>query len=129
MELKLDEGCYSEGEIMQTVERLKDAGLLNDEKYAADFIESRLNTKPVSKFRLHEQLRAHLVPEEIIEEALSNVSDGAEYENAVELVKKYSRQFSAQCSGDELKKRVYTRLSSRGFSRETILRAMGETDE
>lgn len=128
VELKLDEGCYSEGEIMQTVERLKDAGLLNDEKYASDFIESRLNTKPVSKFRLREQLRGHFVPDDIIDDALSSVPDDTELENAVELVDKYTRQFNGQCEGDELKKRVYSRLSTRGFSHETIMKAMGEND-
>ena len=66
VELKLDEGSYSEGEIMQTVERLIEGGLLDDEKYARDFIESRLNTKPVSRFRLAEQLQgASLYPSHI----------------------------------------------------------------
>lgn len=114
---------------MQTVERLENAGLLDDEKYASDFIETRLNTKPVSKFRLREQLKGHFVPDDIIDDALINVADDTELENACQLVRKFTRQFSDQCSGEELERRIYSRLSSRGFSHETIQQAMKEAEE
>ena len=129
VELKLDEGSYSEGEIMQTIERLTDAGLLDDGKYARDFIETRLNTKPVSRFRLAEQLRSHFVPNDIIEAALDEVSNDTESENAKALVEKYMRQFES--IGDEgiKRERIYKRLSTRGFSHETIMKALdGEPD-
>lgn len=124
VELKLDEGCYSEGEIMQTVERLTDAGLLNDEKYARDFIETRLNTKPVSRFRLAEQLRGHFVPEDIIDAALSGLLEDTELENAKQLVEKFSRQFEKLGDGEEKRRRIYSRLKTRGFSHEMIMKAM-----
>lgn len=129
VELKLDEGCYSEGEIMQTVERLLEAGLLDDLKYARDFIETRLNTKPVSRFRLEEQLRAHFVPDDVIEEALASVEDGTEYENAVKLAEKFSRQFEGLKDEDEKRKRIYSRLLTRGFDHETIKAALREDDQ
>lgn len=129
VELKLDEGCYSEGEIMQTVERLKEAGLLNDGKYAADFVETRLNTKPVSCFRLSEQLKAHFVPEDVIESVLSGLSPDSELENARSLVAKFRRQFEKLEDEQEKNKRIYTRLQTRGFAHDTIMRALGEDDE
>ena len=129
VEMKLDEGCYSEGEIMQTVERLVDAGLLDDRRYAEDFIESRLNTKPVSRFRLEEQLRGHFVPDDIIEEALASVPDDTEYSNAVTLVQKFSRQFENVRDEEEKRRRIYSRLSSRGFDHDTIRRALREEEE
>ena len=52
VENRLDECNYSEGEIMAAIDRLRNNGLLNDEKFARDFIESRLNTKPVSRGKL-----------------------------------------------------------------------------
>ena len=124
VELKLDEGNYSEGEIMQTIERLCDSGLLNDEGYAHDFVESRLNTKPVSKFRLREQLRGHFVPEDIIESTLAELPDELETANAVEVAAKYMRLLSTVADTTERLKRVYTRLQTRGFSHETIMRAL-----
>ena len=129
VELKLDEGSYSEGEIMQTVDRLKEAGLLDDEKYARDFIDSRLSSKPVSRFRLREQLRAHHVPEEIIREALDEVEPGTEFENAVAVVKKFARQFEGMEDEEKKRRLIYTRLQTRGFSHDTIMAAMNEADE
>lgn len=129
VELKLDEGCYSEGEIMQTVERLTGLGLLDDEKYARDFIESRLNTKPVSRFRLTEQLRAHFVPEDIIEAALSELPDNTELENARRIVEKYSRQFEKIEDEEEKRRRIYARLRTRGFTHDVIIPAMEEDEE
>ena len=52
VENRLDECNYSEGEIMAAIDRLRNNGLLNEEKFARDFIESRLNTKPVSRGKL-----------------------------------------------------------------------------
>ena len=124
VETKLDEGNYSEGEIMQTIERLQDAGLLDDEKYCRDFIESRLATKPVSKYRLREQLRGHFVPEDIIEAELASLPDDTEFNNAVEVASKYLRQFDAIEDETEKLRRVYTRLQTRGYSHETIMKAL-----
>jgi len=124
VELKLDEGNYSEGEIMQTVERLTDAGLLNDTAYCRDFVESRLATKPVSKFRLREQLRGHFVPEDIIENELASLPDDTEMNNAVEVAQKYLRQFAAVGDVRERMRRVYARLQTRGYSHETIMSAL-----
>ena len=129
VELKLDEGCYSEGEIMQTIERLTDAGLLNDEKYARDFVESRLKTKPISRFRLTEQLRGHFVPEDIIEAALESVDDEAEVLNALAIARKFMRQFNGVEDETERLRRVYARLQTRGFSHDTIMRAIREAAE
>ena len=124
VETKLDEGDYSEGEIMQTIERLRDAGLLNDEKYCRDFIESRLATKPVSKFRLREQLRGHFVPDEIIEAELASLPEDTELGNAVEVASKYLRQFVKIEDETEKLRRVYTRLQTRGYSHDTIMKAL-----
>ncbi len=126
VELKLDEGNYSEGEIMLAIERLTDAGLLDDEKYARDFVSSRLGTKPVSRFRLREQLKGHHVPDEIIEAALGEVEDGTELCNAVEVARKYLRQFRGLEDETERLRRVYTRLQTRGFAHDTIMQALRE---
>ncbi|MCR5809709.1 MAG: recombination regulator RecX [Clostridiales bacterium] len=126
VELKLDEGCFSEGEIMQTVERLQDAGLLNDAKYAEEYVASRLRTKPVSKFRLREQLKGHFVPEDVIEAALAEVPDETEFDNAVAVARKFLRQFEGLDDEEEKRKRIYSRLYSRGYSHETIEAAIEE---
>ena len=124
VEMKLDEGNYSEGEIMMTIERLTDAGLLDDEKYARDFVESRLAAKPISKFRLSEQLRGHFVPQSIIEEVLSEVDEATESANAADIAAKFLRQFAGVEDEEEKLRRVYTRLRTRGFDHDTIMAAI-----
>lgn len=128
VELKLDEGSYSEGEIMQTVDRLKEAGVLDDAKYARDFIESRLNTKPVSRFRLEEQLRKHFVPEDVIDEALCSVGDDTEYLNAAAVARKFARQFDYIEDEEEKNMRIYARLRTRGYDHDTIMRAIRDAE-
>ena len=82
----------------------------------------------MSRFRLAEQLKAHYVPEDIIEETLSGVPDGTELENARALVAKFMRQLANLEDGDEKRRRVYARLKTRGYSHETIMSAMSEDD-
>lgn len=128
VENRLDECNYSEGEIMQTVERLIAAGLLNDEKYAHDFVSSRLATKPVSKRKLREQLAGHFIPGELIDAALAEVSDEAESENAFAVAEKYYRQF-ASLAEDERRRRVGLRLTSRGYGYDDIRAALERLSE
>ncbi|MBQ4341094.1 MAG: RecX family transcriptional regulator [Clostridia bacterium] len=126
VELKLDEGNYSEGEIMLVIERLIGAGLLDDERYARDFVESRLATKPVSRFRLEEQLRGHFVPQSAIDAALEAVAADTESGNALAVAKKYLRQFENVEDEREKLRRVYTRLQTRGYAHDTIMQALRE---
>ena len=124
----LDECDHSEMEIFETVERLKNAGLLDDAKYAADFIESRLNTKPVSRMKLREQLAAHFIDPAIIDSALECVSDEGELENARAVAEKYYRQFEGLEPAERLR-RVGLRLASRGYGYDDIKRVLSELSE
>ena len=123
------DGCdHSEMEIFETVERLKNAGLLDDEKYAADFIETRLNTKPVSRMKLREQLVGHFIDPEIIDNALSAVPDDAELENARAVAEKYFRQFEGLEPSERLR-RVGLMLTSRGYSYDDVKTVLSELAE
>ncbi len=126
VEMKLDEGDYSEGEIMQTIERLKYAGLLDDDRYACEFIETRLNTKPISAFRLAEQLKRHYVDAAVIETSLKAITGEAELANAVAVAKKFFRQFATIEDEQTRLNRVISRLQTRGFDFDTIKLAIAE---
>lgn len=123
------DGCnFSEVEIMQSVERLTGNGLLNDEKYAADFVESRLAAKPVSRQKLREQLEGHFISSEIIDAALAAVTDETELGNAKAVAEKFFRQFSGLELSERLR-RVGLRLASRGFTFDDIKRVLSELAE
>lgn len=125
----LDGGNYSEMEIIQAVERLARCGLVDDRRYAKDFIESRLNTKPVSRHKLREQLEGHSVADEIIDDALKAVTDEVEHDNAMSVAEKFFRQFSGLELPERLR-RVGLRLAARGYSYDCIKIVLSEiTDE
>lgn len=128
VEDKLDDLQYGEGDILTTVARLKELNLLNDGEYAREFVRSRLATKPVSRQKLYMDLRAHRVPEELIEAALNELPEETEADNALEVAKKYWRQMSA-LEEPVRRERVLRRLTSRGFSTEASLAAIRQAAE
>lgn len=115
VERRLDECQFGEVEIHDVVERLKELGLLDDAAYAREFVRTRLNTKPVSRAHLKEQLLAHEVDREAIDEALAELADGAEAESALRVAEKYARQY-ARLPIDERREIVLRRLDARGYA-------------
>ena len=124
----LDKLQYGEGDIILTVARLKELGLLNDEHFAQEFVRTRLNTKPVSRNKLNMDLQAHKVPEDIIDETLSQLPADTERNNALAVAEKFWRQMSA-LDDSTRRERVLRRLMSRGFSTEASLAALRQIEE
>ncbi len=131
MERHLD-GCqYGEVEVMEAVQRLVELNLLNDETFAADFVQTRLAAKPISRAHLREQLVAHELPREVVDAALLAVTDEMEQDNALAAAEKYLRQF-AGLSEETRAERALKRILSRGFSFDTArvaLEAAGSSGE
>ena len=128
VERHLDEQQYGEYEVQQVVDRLQELGYLNDEQYAAEFIRTRLNTKPLSRGHLREQLRAHELPQEVIDTALLEITDDMEQKNALRVARKHFAQLAAYDDA-ERRVRLYRRLQSRGYTHDDIrfaLNTMGE---
>lgn len=124
-ELHLDSKQYGEYEVQQTVDRLMELGYLDDAKFAQEFIRTRLNTKPVSRRKLQEQLLGHHLPKEIVTEALSAISDEDEWQHALQAAEKYTPQVSGE-SAQEREQRLAKRLYGRGFSTEVSIKAARE---
>lgn len=131
MENYLDGKNYGEFEVYHTVERLKELGYIDDTKFAHDFIESRLNSKPLSRKKLREQLYSRHVDKDIIDEALTAVTNEREWANAMTVTDKYNRQFE-ELDDYNRKQRVMKRLLGRGFEyaaiRDAVERLFGDSD-
>ena len=132
MQAYLDEKDFGEADVDATVERLKELGLLDDRRYAQRFVETRLNTKPVSRRHLYEQMKGHGLSEEYIREAMELADGDTERENALSVAKKYARQF-ASLEPEKRRTRVLSRLEARGYSydvsRQATEEALSEEDE
>ena len=123
MERYLDDCQYGEVEVMETVQRLEELNLIDDQAFAREFIRTRLNTKPVSRGHLKAQLKAHEVEEAAMEQALQEVCDQQEVENAVNVAKKYLRQL-AGLPLEERENRTIRRLLARGYDYDTAKDAL-----
>ena len=123
MEDHLDSLNYGEFEVYQVVERLKELGYLDDEKYAADFVSTRLASKPLSRRKLQEQLYTHKLPRDMIDAALGAVTVQVESANALAVAEKFARQFE-HLGPEERKMRTMRRLVGRGFEYEAARTAL-----
>lgn len=128
VECYLDEKQFGEIEVYDTVNRLQELGLLDDKKYAEEFVRTRLNTKAVSKRHLAEQLRSHSIPKDIIEAVLDTLPDESELKNATDVAKKYYRQLEA-LPENERKERTLQRLVRRGYSYDVAHKALTAASE
>lgn len=128
VERHLDACEYGEVEVYETVERLKELGLLNDLAFANEFVRTRLATKPVSRAHLREQLLAHETAQDAIDEALQQVDEETQQRSAVSVAEKYARQY-ARLPQEERDEMVIRRLLSRGYSYDDARAALREATE
>ncbi|MEW6685752.1 MAG: RecX family transcriptional regulator [Candidatus Edwardsbacteria bacterium] len=106
--------------ISKVISRLEEVGLIDDEKFARLWTESRLASKPMGPNRLKEELWQKGISPEIIEESLKEFTNKDEQIGiAKELVKRKTRQY-VSLSPEVMKRRLMGFLSRRGFSYEII---------
>ena len=116
---------YSETLIGQVLDQLKLQGLLNDEKFAKFFSQSRLHTHPSGKKRLQFELKQKGITPEVAQRVLDAVSEDEEAESAKEIAARYLR---SQKGVPRVKQRVrlYGFLRRRGYQNELVFKVMNE---
>jgi regulatory protein len=114
---KLHQKGFEPGQIEQVVERLISANLIQDEKFAALWVESRNQFRPSSQRVLRYELRSKGIDEEIIEEALQGSVEDLEL--AQRAAQKMVRRL-ANLDWQEFRKKLSAFLARRGFSYETV---------
>jgi len=103
---------YSEGVIEDTLERLRTAGLANDNEFARAWVENRNTFRPRSKKALAIELRQKGLDDEAIQASLSNVDEETlAYETGL---KRANRLTALERS--EFRKKLSEFLIRRGFS-------------
>ena len=131
MENYLDGQNYGEYEVYAAVERLKELKYLDDVRYAADFVSTRLATKPLSRRKLKEQLRTHYLSADDIDAAMKQVTDDVERRNAMAVTEKFYRQFEGLEEYDR-RQRIVRRLAGRGYDfgviRDSVEELIGAID-
>ncbi len=117
MQRKLSEQGFDVAVIDAALQRLKENGILGDDRFARDWVENRSTFKPRSKRMLALELRQKGVAEEEIQKALAETEE--ESSLAYQTATQYARRLGS-ADWDAFRKRLGAYLARRGFSYGTI---------
>lgn len=84
---------FSDDEIEMVITRLCEHGYLDDEKYAAFFVENRFAKKGVSRRRLEQELRLKGIDQDIIENVLENTTRNDD-EEIMKMIEKKRKKYT-----------------------------------
>ena len=90
---RLTRADFDEAIISRTIEEFKQAGLINDDQFASNWVDDRAERKRYGKRRLAQELSRKGVDSQIISDTLSHVSEEDELRRAQEIVQRRWPQF------------------------------------
>jgi regulatory protein len=108
---------YSEEVINSIMEEVRNAGLIDDSKFAIMFAQDRLNLAKKGKRVIFGELLRKGIPKPDVEEALKKLGD--ETEVATNLIERYKKRY-AKLEPQKRKKKLYDLLLRRGFSFQVV---------
>lgn len=111
--------------IDELCERFTEVGLLDDAKFAAAFVESRSQFSGQGRTRIRMELRKKGVPDDIIAEALEEVSVEDELTSARAIAEKKARTL-AGLERHVAQRRLAGVLARRGFSPSVVMQCVQE---
>ncbi len=123
---RLKKKDYSSKVILEVVKSLKRLKFLNDKEFARMWVESRIKTRPMGRYRLQQELIQKGIDRDLIEETLSSYREEEEIELAKELAQRKLKRSYQNLDEVTTKRRLYGFLQRRGFSYDTIQEVMKE---
>lgn len=102
--------------IDETLQKLIDAGFVNDQKYAENFIASKRKYEKLGTSSIKMKLMQKGVSNEIIEELLSEIDQDDLRETAVELAEKKLRQLKREPDRNKRIQKIVSFLAYRGYN-------------
>ena len=110
--------------IKETIRYFKDIELIDDRVFAKAWIRSRLN-KPFGLGKIKNELKAKGIAEDILQEELETIK-ADDYQEAEIVLKAAQRRATIYRNVDplKLKQRLFGYLARRGFSSESIYKAL-----
>jgi len=124
---RLGRAGFEEDLVEKVVRELESAGLLNDEKFSEEWVESRARRKGYGSVRLASELRAKGISREGTESALEQLGPESELQNALALARKRLGSPSHQPTHTpEDRRRLAAFLQRRGYNWEIIQQVFAE---
>ena len=127
---KLSPKGFSAEALDETMTRLKDAGYLDDKRFAQCFAEAAIRNGRGYGFRLRLELSRRGIPDEVVEETLAALD--AEYDEITTLSELMARKFEGfdpHQAEERQKRRVISYFQRRGFSLAAIVRVFRDRGE
>jgi regulatory protein len=125
MRVFLDRRCESEETARKVLDRLKQEKLLDDARYARQFVRVRTETRRQGAFRIAQDLRARGVPQQHIDAALEEQGGGI---NEAEILRARIARRLKSLRGPLDERRLaslYRSLLRAGFAPDSIRRELG----
>lgn len=117
---RLAEKEYSAGAIDEAIDRIRAWGLIDDAEFAAEWVRGRRRRRGKSKGALERELRDKGIADGHIADAVADIDDSDEWEQATDLVRtRLSRRPGAALSGDGVvgeRRRLVAFLARRGYA-------------
>src|SRR5271165_2896176 len=124
MKKALARRCGDEKLVKSTVERLKRENLLDDTRYAKQFIRQRTEYRKQGQYRIARDLRAHGVPDHHIEAALKESTANSDPAALVrQRIARKLRLFRGEIDKKQIAS-LYRSLLGAGFSSDLIRREL-----
>lgn len=103
----------------RVLDRFIDAGLINDAAFARAWVESRHNSRGLSRRALRIELQRKGVAPEHIDDALTAIDDETEYVRALELAR---RKYRPGLTRDQQLRRIQGLLARKGYGAAIAIR-------
>lgn len=123
LRFKLLEKKYPSAEIEAAVARLKEIGLLNDQRYAELYAEDKVRIYRRGRHRIGLELMLKGVDKELIKAAVDQINEDDEYAAAVSLLEGRRRSWRDLHERKRFE-RAFQLLQRRGFSAKVVRRAI-----
>lgn len=117
VEQKLIKSGVLKTDILYVIDRLMETELINDMRFAQDWVEIRSQSKPRSRRIVKMELKAKRIPEDVIEDVLQTIQP--DVQSAEKAAVTYSKRLSG-VQFDVFRKRMNGFLLRRGFSWDVI---------
>jgi regulatory protein len=120
---RLHEHQISDEVIDPVIERLRRGGLIDDARFAKEWVENRSTFRPRGRRALAQEMRQHGLPGEMIQEAISDVDEEA---LALQAARKQTRKLH-DLEWLDFRRKLSGFLARRGFSYATIAPVVTQT--
>lgn len=127
---KVGKKGYKESDIEHVIEELSDSGYLDDEKFAAKFVEEKTDLNQWGPKKIRSHLYKKGIDKKIIDGVLSQKTDDLQLQQiCVDLVMKRKRHFLRENDDFKRKQKIYRYLAGRGFSASVIKKTLPRITE